>query len=318
MRDRQIDRAIDPTTAKGIGSEPTYSGVPSLFRRRFSTTPENADIAVLGVPLDLATTNRPGARFGPRAVRAASTNLSWKGAPWPWDFDPFVVLEVTDCGDCFFDPGRPTEIVPAIEARATDLMSQGASLMSIGGDHFVSYPLLRALHKIHGPVALVHFDAHTDTWRDDGSRMDHGSMFYRAFKEGLVAPEHSAQIGIRTHNPESFGYTIIYADFVHQEGPAAVAERVLEVVGDHPAYLTFDIDCLDPAFAPGTGTPVVGGLSTWQAQSILRRLGPINFVGTDLVEVAPPYDHADITALAGASLLLDYLCLRAKQLQAPD
>ena len=162
MLDRQIDRAIDPTAVRGIGYEPTYSGVPSLFRRPFSTTPGGADIAVLGVPLDLATTNRPGARFGPRAVRAASTNLSWEGAPWPWGFDPFLVLEVTDCGDCFFDPGHPTEIVPAIEGRATELMSGGASLVSIGGDHFVSYPLLRALHKIHGPVTLVHFDAHTD------------------------------------------------------------------------------------------------------------------------------------------------------------
>ena len=312
MLDRQIDRAIDPKAARGIGYEPTYSGVPSLFRRPFSTTPGNADIAVLGVPLDLATTNRPGARFGPRAVRAASTNLSWEGASWPWGFDPFLTLEVTDCGDCFFDPGHPTEIVPAIEGRATELMSGGASLVSIGGDHFVSYPLLRALHKIHGPVALVHFDAHTDTSRDDGLRMDHGSMFYRAVKEGLVDPQHSAQIGIRTHNPETFGYTIIDANFVHQEGPAAVAQRVLEVVGDHPAYLTFDIDCLDPAFAPGTGTPVAGGLSTWQAQNILRCLGPIHFVGMDLVEIAPPYDHAEITALAGASLLLDYFCLRAK------
>ena len=128
-----------------------------------------------------------------------------------------------------------------------------------------------------------------------------------------MAPQHSVQIGIRTHNPETFGYTIIDADFVHQHGPVSVANRVLEVVGRQPAYLTFDIDCLDPAFAPGTGTPVASGLSTWQAQSILRQLTPINFVGMDLVEVAPPYDHAEITALAGASLLLDYFCLRAKQ-----
>jgi agmatinase len=313
MLERQIDRAIDPTAARGIGYEPTYSGVPSLFRRPFSTNPGNADIAVLGVPLDLATTNRPGARFGPRAIRAASTNLSWEGATWPWGFDPFLLLEATDCGDCFFDPGHPVEIVPAIEARATELMSGGASLISLGGDHFVSYPLLRALHKIHGPLALVHFDAHTDTWRDDGSRMDHGTMFYRAAVEGLVTPQHSVQIGIRTHNPETFGYNIIHADFVHQEGPGSVAQRILEVIGTQPAYLTFDIDCLDPAFAPGTGTPVVGGLSTWQAQSIIRRLSPINFVGMDLVEVAPPYDTAEITALAAASLLLDYICLRAKQ-----
>ena len=138
------------------------------------------------------------------------------------------------------------------------------------------------------------------------------ACFIEQLRRGLVVPQHSAQIGIRTHNPETFGYTIIDADFVHQEGPAAVAQRVLKVVGDHLAYLTFDIDCLDPAFAPGTGTPVAGGLSTWQAQSVLRRLGPIHFVGMDLVEVAPPYDHAEITALAGASLLLDYFCLRAK------
>lgn len=187
-------------------------------------------------------------------------------------------------------------------------------MLSLGGDHFVTLPLLRAHAEHYGPLALIHFDAHSDTWKDDDGRIDHGTMFYHAAREGIVIPQRSVQIGIRTHNSDPMGFNWLDAAWVHENGVAAVIAEVARIVGDHPAYLTFDIDCLDPSCAPGTGTPVVGGLSTYQAQSIIRGLGSANLVAMDIVEVAPAYDHAEMTSLAAASLALDYLCLRAHDL----
>ena len=171
--------------------------------------------------------------------------------------------------------------------------------------------MLRAHHEKFGPLALVHFDAHSDTWREDGKRLDHGTMFFHAAEEGLVDPARSVQVGIRTYNDETHGFNILDAERVHAEGAAATAAEIKRIVGDARAYLTFDIDCLDPSCAPGTGTPVAGGLTTAQAQAILRGLAGIDFVAMDMVEVAPVYDHAQITALAAAHLCLDYLCLQA-------
>jgi agmatinase len=169
---------------------------------------------------------------------------------------------------------------------------------------------------VHGPLALVHFDAHSDTWRDDPSpgetpRVDHGTMFFHAAREGLVDPSCSIQVGIRTHNDETHGFTQLDAEWLHGHAAAAAVAEIRRVVGNRPAYLTFDIDCLDPSCAPGTGTPVAGGLSTAQALAILRGLRDVNFVGMDIVEVAPPYDVSQITSLAAAHLAVDYLCLRA-------
>ena len=296
-----------------MGNEMPYSGALSLFRRNYSRNLDGADIAVSGVTFDLATANRPGTRFGPRGIREASTNLAWEGGPWPWDFDPFKTLAVVDCGDCAFDNGYPDQIPAAIEKHADTILATGAAMVTMGGDHFITYPLLKAHHRVHGPLSLVHFDAHSDTWREDNERIDHGTMFFHAARLGLVDPARSVQIGLRTLNEETHGFNILDADFVHENGPRAVAERVCDIVGDNKAYLTFDIDCLDPAFAPGTGTPVCGGLSTWQAQTIIRGLTATDFVSMDLVEVAPVYDVGEITSLAGASLLLDYFCLLASR-----
>jgi agmatinase len=171
--------------------------------------------------------------------------------------------------------------------------------------------LLRAHAEKYGPLALIHFDAHSDTWEDDGERIDHGTMFYHAAKEGLVVPEHSAQIGLRTYNESTMGFNIFDGPTVHEQGAVAIAQQVKSIVGDRPCYLTFDIDCLDPSFAPGTGTPVVGGLSTHQALQLLQNLRGVNLVGMDVVEVAPPYDVSEITALAGATVALQQLCLWA-------
>ncbi len=200
-----------------------------------------------------------------------------------------------------------------IARQAQEIVAQGVTLLALGGDHFVSYPLLQAHHAVHGPLSLIHFDAHSDTWEEETKGVNHGTMFYHAAKEGLVVPERSVQIGLRTHNDKTHGFNILDATWVHQKGPEAVVAEVKRIVGDRKAYLTFDIDCLDPAFAPGTGTPVAGGLSSWQALAILRGLTGMNLIGMDIVEVSPPYDHAAITALAGATLGVEFLALLALQ-----
>ena len=308
--EKTFDRAIDGDNTQSIGgNDALYAGALSLFRRRYAKDLDGVDIAISGIPFDLGTMGRSGTRFGPRAIRAASTNLAWMGGPWPWAFDPFENLAVVDCGDCVFDSGHPERVPEDIEKHADAILATGAQMVTMGGDHFVTYPLQKAHHKMHGPLSLVHFDAHSDSWREDDERIDHGTMFYHAARLGLVDPARSVQIGLRTVNDETHGFNILDADWVHENGPKAVAARVVEIVGDNKAYLTFDIDGLDPAFAPGTGTPVCGGLSTWQAQTVIRNLVDIDFVAMDLVEVAPAYDVGEITALAGASLLLDYFCL---------
>lgn len=304
------DLAFTRESHRGSIMEATYAGVPSFMRRRFTRDLTGVDVAVLGIPLDLATSGRPGTRFGPRGVRAASTHISWS-APWPYDADPFEGLAIVDYGDCLFDPGVPGAIAGAIVATARQILAADTALLSIGGDHFITYPLLKAHAEKHGPLRLVQFDAHTDTWADEGGRIDHGTMLWYAVRDGLVDPARSVQVGIRTHNPDPLGFTVIDAREVHRSTPEAIAARMRDIVGDGPSYVTFDIDCLDPSAAPGTGTPVIGGLSTWQAQEILRNLAGLDVVGMDVVEVSPPYDHSEITALAGATIANDLLALHA-------
>ncbi|WP_442970456.1 agmatinase [Roseovarius sp. D22-M7] len=295
---------------RGTVAEPAYAGALSFMRRRYTRDLTGADLAVMGVPFDLAVSDRSGARLGPRAVRAASAHIAWQ-APWPWPADPFETLSVVDCGDCFFDPGYPAEVPGAIAQAARDVLAQDVGLLCLGGDHFITLPLLRAHAERHGPLALVQFDAHSDTWKDAPGRIDHGTVIWHAVREGLVIPARSVQVGIRTHNPDPLGFHVIDAREIHRSTPEAVAAQVRRIIGDNRTYLTFDIDALDPSCAPGTGTPVIGGLSTWQAQEILRGLAGIDLVGMDVVEVAPAYDMSEITALAAATLANDLICLYA-------
>ena len=299
-------------TVKG---SPSYAGALSFMRRRYSRELQGIDVAVVGIPLDTATTHRPGARFGPRAIRAASTGIAWE-RPWPWDFDPFDRLAVVDYGDCEFDPGRPETIVPFVEDFYGRILDAGVVPLTLGGDHFVTYPVIKALAARHGPLSLIHFDAHSDTWGEEQQRLDHGTMFYHAVKQGLVDDARSVQIGLRTTNDEPLGFNILDARRVQRDGPEAIAAEVRRIVGGRKAYLTFDIDCLDPSCAPGTGTPVCGGLTTYQALEIVRGLAPqgaapVDLVGMDVVEVAPAYDVGEITALAGATLAAEFLCVLA-------
>lgn len=311
MTEPSTDHALTRTDLRGHLPEPTYGGVLSFMRRKYTQDLTGVDVAVSGIPLDLATTFRPGARLGPAAVRAATVQLNER--LYPWGFGPCEHLSVVDVGDCAFDGHRPWTIAAAIQAHAARIVEAGALPLTLGGDHWITLPLLRAVAARHGaPLALVHFDAHCDTWPDDDPQsLNHGTMFYRAIQEGLIDPKRSVQVGIRTWNDDFQGLTILGADAVHEQGPAAIAQRILQVVGDAKAYLTFDIDCLDPAFAPGTGTPVAGGLSSAQAQQVLRGLVPLNLVGMDVVEVAPSYDPAGITALAAAHVTAEMLCLLA-------
>jgi agmatinase len=252
--------------------------------------------------------------MGPEAIRRASAENAW-GPFWPWNFDPFDTLAVVDYGDCFFDWGSKEQFPDTLEKHAAGILNENVELISLGGDHYISYPLLKAHANKHGPLALVHFDAHRDVEVDNGGRIDHGTMFGYAVREGLIDPTHSVQIGIRTTfvGETEMGFRIIYADEAHEKPFNELAKIIIDKVGKRKAYLTFDIDCLDPSAAPGTGTPIPGGLSYHQAASIIRRLGALNFIGMDIVEVSPPYDHAEITASAASALVMEYLCLRAAQ-----
>jgi len=271
----------------------------------------DSPVCVAGIPLDLGSTNRVGARFGPAAIRQASRMLVDGDHPLHW-INPSAPA-LADIGNFAIALGDIAESLAQIEAQA----ARTKHLVALGGDHGITLPLLRALAKKGETPALIHLDAHVDTWPDNfGQTFAHGSVFYHAIAEGLVQPRRMVQVGVRSPVERAVydwtlaqGVTIIAAHQVHEKGPGAVADRIRDVVGEAPVYLSFDIDVLDPAFAPGTGTPEIGGLASWQAQAIIRRLRGLRFVGMDLVEVCPAYDVAEITALAGASMIWEYLCL---------
>lgn len=291
--------------------EAPFYGASTFMRRPYNRDLTDVDIAILGVPFDLAVCNRPGARFGPAAIRKASRDISSWEKQYPWGFNPFKQLQVVDYGDVIYRYGNAAAMVEQTQACVADILQYGAQTLCLGGDHFVSLPIIREVVNRHGPVSLIHFDAHTDTERNDNP-YDHGCMFYRAVEEGLVDPLRSVQIGIRTdYDKEKDRFTVLDAPWVHRHGIDATVERVKQVVGDSSAYLTFDVDALDPAYAPGTGTPVPGGLTSNQALEIFRSLTGIHFIGMDIVEVAPDYDPSEITALIAAQLALEYLCLKA-------
>ena len=272
----------------------------------------DASFCIAGIPFDIGTTHRSGARFGPAAIRQASRMLVDGDHPQRW-IDP-AALPVADIGDFGIALGEIQQSLALIEQQAAAIKH----LIALGGDHTISLPLLRAAARKRGrPLALVHFDAHVDTWPDNfGQRYAHGSVFRHAIEEQLIDPRRTVQIGIRSPVQKDVhdwtvakGVTIVAAQDVHETTPSAVAERVRSIIGDAPAYLSFDIDALDPAFAPGTGTPEIGGLASWQMQAVLRRLDAIDFIGMDIVEVSPPYDVAEITALAAATVVWEYLAL---------
>ncbi len=312
MSDRSGDYAFRGTENCDRWPEMTYGGALSFLRRRYSRDLTGVDVVVSGVPYDCAVTNRSGCRLGPRAIRAGSTLLAELDA-FPFGFNPFETLSVVDYGDCMLNPHHPNTIEAAIEAHAHKILNAGARMLTLGGDHFISYPILKAHAKKHGPIALIQFDAHCDTWDDDGAKLDHGTMFARAAAEGVVDVSKSTQIGLRTFNKTDAGFEVLTAPWLHRNGVDAALEIIRDRAGDAPVYVSFDVDGMDPAYAPGTGTPVPGGLASWQALELIRGLGALNLVGMDVVEVAPAYDHSEITAIAAATVAHDWLCLIAQK-----
>lgn len=297
---------------------PRFAGPPTfaLLPRRDEVT--RCDVAVVGVPFDAGTSYRPGARFGPSAVRQGSRLLR----PWHPDLQvaPFGAQQVADAGDIPCNPFDIKEAVDQIEAAATALLDDAGHLLAIGGDHTIAYPLLRVTRQRFGPVALVHFDAHLDTWQTYfGAPLTHGTPFRRAAEDGLFIDGRSMHVGIRgplyaqsdlTDDAE-LGFQVVSAMDVGRLGADAVAAAIRERVGDLPLYLSIDIDVLDPAHAPGTGTPEAGGLTSRELLGILRALAGISLVGADLVEVSPAYDHAEVTSIAAAHVCYELLGLMA-------
>ncbi len=305
----QVDTAFTRTTQRGYAFENTFGGATSFLRRTYTKNLENVDLAITGVPFDQAVTHRAGTRFGPRAIREASS-LMPNDPPYGWPTNPLEDLNIIDYGDCAFDYAKTADFPDTLTAHIRTILAAKAGTITLGGDHYITLPILRAYAEKFGPLAVVHFDAHSDLWPDDDlSRIDHGTMMYKAVKQGYVDPGRSVQIGIRTTTEDYLGVNVITAREVHEKGCAAAVARIKDIVGAARTYVTFDIDALDPAFAPGTGTPVWGGLHSWQASAMLRDLAGITMVGGDVVEVSPPYDTTGATAIAGAHVAYDLICL---------
>lgn len=305
----QVDRAFTADSSRGHSFENTFGGATSFLRQRYTKDLSGVDIAVTGVPFDQAVTNRPGTRLGPRAIREASA-LQAPDAPYGWPFDVLEDCSIVDYGDLAFDYAHVPSFPGALRAHIAGILGAGAASVVLGGDHYISFPTLQAYAEKYGPMSLLQFDAHTDTWADDDmDRVDHGTMFYKAVKSGVVDPASSVQVGIRTTNEDTLGVNIIDAAEVHRVGPDVVTMRIREILGDRSVYLSFDIDGLDPAYAPGTGTPVWGGLTSAQAAAILRGIAGINIKGGDVVEVSPPFDTTGATAIAGAHVATEICCL---------
>jgi agmatinase len=278
-------------------------------------------VALLGIPFDGGTSYRPGARFGPQAIRQASRHLRTQYHP-AYDTEPFCEQQVADAGDVACNPYNIAEAVTQIETAATALLGRVGGIVSLGGDHTIALPLLRAINHHVGPVALVHFDAHLDTWDTYfGAPYTHGTPFRRAAEEGLFLEHASMHVGIRgplysrddLARDAALGFKIIHGDEFTDRSIADIVQRIRQRVGEHPLYLSIDIDVLDPAYAPGTGTPEVAGLTTRELLQVLRGLAGLRIVSADVVEVAPAYDHAEITALAGATIVYELINLFARR-----
>ncbi|MDA3643541.1 agmatinase [Saccharopolyspora indica] len=301
---------VDATRVPRYGGDTTFARLPRL------ADVADADVLLWGVPFDTGVSYRPGARFGPNHVRQSSRLLR----PYnpAMDAEPFAARQVADAGDVGVNPFDIQEAIGTIESSARELSGTRRTLLTIGGDHTIALPLLRVQHERHGPIAVLHFDAHLDTWDTYfGAPHTHGTPFRRAAEEGLIDFEHSMHVGLRgplyskldLDESERLGFAAVHCREFARTPLDTIIERVRARLGSRPVYLSIDIDVLDPAFAPGTGTPEAGGLSSRELLEVVRGLADLNVVGADLVEVAPAYDHAEITGIAAAHVLYDLLCI---------
>ncbi|NUR30906.1 MAG: agmatinase [Catenulispora sp.] len=308
---------IDSSKTPRFAGFATFARLPRLDQLPAG---EKADVAILGAPFDSGVSYRPGARFAPAAVREASRLLR------PYhpglDFSPFQAVQVADAGDIAINPFHLEEAMGQIEAHSEELVRAGSKLVTIGGDHSIALPLLRTMARAHGPVALLHFDAHLDTWDTYfGAPYTHGTPFRRAFEEGILDSSAVSHVGTRgplyskqdLTDDKRMGFGIVTSADVMRQGVDAVVQALRERIGSRPLYVSIDIDVLDPAHAPGTGTPEAGGMTSRELLEILRGLDGMNLIGADVVEVAPAYDHAEITSVAASHVAYDLVTLLAMQ-----
>ncbi|MCQ0988103.1 agmatinase [Jiella sp. LLJ827] len=303
------------------GAIPRFAGA-STFMRLPAASPGGVDIALVGVPFDGGTTNRTGPRHGPREIRNQSSLC--RRVHHVSLTSPFDLLRVADCGDSPVNPVDKEESLAAITGFFEQIRDAGAVPLTAGGDHLITLPVLRGLHK-GSPRALIHFDAHTDTYDEIfGTKYNHGTPFRRAVEEGLLDPERMIQIGLRgaiSHGTNydwarDVGIRLVFIEELRKRGLADVMAEAKALVGADETYVSFDIDVIDPAYAPGTGTPEIGGITSFEAQSLVRMLSGVNIVGADVVEVSPPLDPSGITALTGATMMFELLCVMAEGMAA--
>ncbi len=313
----------DPIGPVDASVNPRYAGIATFARLPRIEDVPRADIAVVGIPFDTGVSYRPGTRFGPSHVRESSRLLR----PYnpAQDASPFAAAQVVDAGDIPVNPFDIAEAVAEVEQAATALAGRADRIVAIGGDHTLALPLLRAVAKQHGPVAVLHFDAHLDTWDTYfGAPITHGTPFRRASEEGLIDLTASCHVGTRgplyskqdLEDDARLGFSIVTSEYVEEHGVAAAIERILDRIGDKPLYVSIDIDVLDPAHAPGTGTPEAGGLTSRELLRILRALAGSRIVGADVVEVSPAYDHAQMTGIAASHVVYELVTLLARQVEA--
>lgn len=318
------DPYFQPVSASQV---PRFAGVPSFMRLPIvpleGERAADVDIGIIGVPWDGGTTNRPGARHGPRQLRDMSTMIRARHSQS--GIAPFEAVNCADLGDCPVNPADLNDTLRLVTEHYKSIMRLGITPMSAGGDHLVSLPILRALAQ-DAPLGMIHFDAHTDLFDQyfNGQKYTHGTPFRRAIEEGLLDPKHVIQIGIRgtTYDGEDLawgkerGVRIVMIEEFMERGPSDVMAEARNIASDQPTYVSFDIDCIDPSQAPGTGTPEIGGISTFQAQQLVRGLSGVDIVGADLVEVSPPFDPSGNTAWVGASMMFELLCAMTQSLKA--
>jgi len=314
-----VDNKINFNQPLGGNDMPRFGGAGTMMRLPAATSAAGLDACFVGIPMDIGTSNRSGTRHGPRQIRAESVMLR------PYNMAtgaaPFQAMQVADIGDVAINTFDLKKSVDIITETYTDILRHGAIPLTLGGDHTLTWPILRAMKAKHGPVALIHVDAHADI-NDEmfGEKVAHGTPFRRAFEDGCLQNDKVFQIGLRGtgYSPDDFnwgrknGWTVIQAEECWYKSLTPLMAHIRSVMGDAPVYLTYDIDSLDPSFAPGTGTQEIGGLTVWQALEIIRGCAGLNIVGCDLVEVSPPYDMAGTTALVGANLLYEMLCILPK------
>ena len=305
-------------TYQNLMKDPRYMGVPTFMRTPYQKDPRGLDIALIGVPYDGGVTNRAGARHGPRDIRDKSSMM--RSIHHVTKVNPYDLCSIADLGDVpFQEVFRHEKVVEDIEAFYRKIFEAKVIPLSAGGDHSITYPILKAIAKDQ-PVGLIHIDAHTDTWDEfQGSKFMHGTPFRRAHEDGLIDASRTIQIGIRgaQNTPEGWDYSleqgmrVVFMEEFTKLGVDAVIQEALKVAGSGPTYLSFDVDGLDPVYTPGTGTPEIGGITTIEAQALLRGLRGLDFIGGDVVEVAPPFDPSGNTSLVGATLMYEILCLLA-------